>query len=122
MSRSAEAHLASILTALGHAVEGGYAWSVYPSEAKALLAEIERLRAEVDLLRTGREAARSYADRVEAEVVALRGERAAVVAWLGAEVDAAMEMYLPVRAGTFLECAEAIERGAHRREDDRTPG
>ena len=83
----------------------------------ALVAEIERLRAEVDLLRTGREAARCYADRVEAEVVALRGERAAVVAWLGAEVDAAMEMHLPVRAATFLECAEAIERGAHRREE-----
>jgi len=83
-----------------------------------LVAEVERLRDEADLLRTGREAARSYADRVEAEVVALRGERAAVVAWLGAEVDAAMEMHLPVRAATFLACAEAIECGAHRREDE----
>jgi hypothetical protein len=119
VNRSDEAHLASIVTALGQAVEGGHAWSVYPSEAKALLAEIERLRAEVYLLRTGREAARSYADRVEAEVVALRGERAAVVAWLGGEVDAAMEMHLPVRAATFLECAEAIERGAHRREEEK---
>ena len=64
-----EAHLASVLAALGHAVEGGYAWSVYPSEAKTLLAEIERLRAEVELLRTGREAARCYADRVEAEAL-----------------------------------------------------
>ena len=117
MSRSDKARLASILTALGRAVEGGHAWSVYPSEATTLLAEIERLRAEVDLLRTGREVARSYADRVEAEVLVLRGERAAVVTWLGAEVDAAMEMHLPVRAATFLECAEAIERGAHRREE-----
>jgi hypothetical protein len=61
--------------------------------------------------------------RLRAALDAAAGrERAAVVAWLGAEVDAAMEMYLPVRAATFLECAEAIERGAHRREDDRTPG
>ena len=118
MIRSSEAHLASILTALGRAVEGGHAWSVYPSEATTLLAEIERLRAEAELLRTGREAARCYADRVEAEVVVLRGERAAVVAWLRAEVDAAMEMHLPVRAATFLECAEAIERGEHRREEN----
>ena len=43
-------------------------------------------------------------------------ERAAVVAWLRGEVDAAMEMHLPVRAATFLECGEAIERGEHRRE------
>ena len=43
-----EAHLASVLAALGHAVEGGYAWSVYPSEAKTLLAEIERLSGERD--------------------------------------------------------------------------
>jgi len=48
------------------------------------------------------------------------GERracAAVVAWLRGEVDAAMEMHLPVRAATFLACAEAIERGEHRREE-----
>ena len=28
-----------------------------------------------------------------------------------------LEMHLPVRASTFLECGEAIERGAHRREE-----
>ena len=39
-------------------------------------------------------------------------ERAAVVAWLRGEVD----MRAPVRAGMFLRCAEAIERGEHRRE------
>jgi uncharacterized small protein (DUF1192 family) len=37
-----------------------------------LRAEVERLRAEIDLLRTSREATRAYADRVEAEVLALR--------------------------------------------------
>jgi hypothetical protein len=43
-------------------------------------------------------------------------ERGAVVAWLRDEVDAAMKMRAPVRAATFLRCAEAIERGEHRRE------
>jgi len=127
MSRSAEAHLAFLVSALGRAVEGGYAWSVYPSEAKALLAEIERLRAEVDLLRTGREAARSYADRVEAEVVALRGadvrERATVVAWLRAQGRAWMATYSTEwgfhRARCLEQTADAIERGEHRREEEK---
>ena len=44
-------------------------------------------------------------------------ERAAVVAWLRDEVDAAMKMRAPVRAATFLRCAEAIECGEHRREE-----
>jgi hypothetical protein len=118
---SAEARLASILTALGKAVESGYAWSVYPSEAKTLLAEIERLRAEAELLRTGREAARCYADRVEAEVVALRGERAAVVAWLRAQAKAWMETYTTSWAFERARCldhtANAIESGEHRREE-----
>ena len=104
MSRSDRARLASILTALGRAVEGGHAWSVYPSEATTLLAEIERLRAEVELLRTGREAARCYADRVEAEVLVLRGERAAVVAF--------------VRGARLDDFAHAIENGEHRREGE----
>ena len=125
MSRSDKARLASVLTALGKAVESGYAWSVYPSEAKTLLAEIERLRAEVDLLRTGREAARCYADRVEAEVLVLRGERAAeraaVVAWLRAQVKTWMESYTTSWAFERARCldhtANAIESGEHRREE-----
>ena len=120
MSRSDKARLASILTALGRAVEGGHAWSVYPSEATTLLAEIERLRAEVDLLRTGREAARSYADRVEAEVLVLRGERAAeratVAAWLRREVDDDDNPEGPL-ACILAYAANAIERGVHRREE-----
>ena len=106
------ARLASILTALGKAVESGYAWSVYPSEAKTLLAEIERLRAEVDLLRTGREATRCYADRVEAEVLVLRGERAAVVKWLRDVADAPV----PWVDDAIRDAALGIERGEHRRE------
>ena len=41
--------VASIISALARAVENNHPWSVYPSEASALLAEIERLRAEVEL-------------------------------------------------------------------------
>jgi hypothetical protein len=80
-----------------------------------IVAEVDRLRLERAecarlLVETKKEGARStVAERAT--------ERTAVVAWLGAEVDAAMEMHLPVRAATFLECAEAIERGAHRREE-----
>ena len=138
------ARLASVLTALGKAVESGYAWSVYPSEAKTLLAEIERLRAEVDLLRTGREATRCYADRVEAEVEAARTEavtmrtwaeeaakaenenaedarreRAAVVAWLRVPrvygTDALLWQGFSRVLGIL---ADAIENGEHRREGD----
>ena len=61
-----------------------------------------RLRAEVERMRA--EAAKERA-----------AERAAVVAWLRDEVDAAMKMRAPVRAATFLRCAEAIERCEHRR-------
>ena len=118
MSRSSEAHLASILTALGRAVEDGHAWSVYPSEATTLLAEIERLRAEVDLLRTGREAARCYADRVEAEVLSLRGERAAVVAWLRDKADTTMRPGFARQTLALMDAADAIERGEHRREEN----
>jgi hypothetical protein len=53
--------------------------------------EVERLRDEADLLRTGREAARCYADRVEAEVQDLRGERAARAA-LVAEMERLKDM------------------------------
>jgi len=75
-----------------------------------IIAEVERLRGEVDLLRTGREAARSYADRVEAKVVALRGERAAVVAFLTGENDARCRFISD-------HVAMRIERGEHRREE-----
>ena len=84
-------------------------------EATALRAEIERLRGEADLLRTAREATRAYADRVEAEVLALRGERAAVVTWLRAQRGAAGSALVPSIANGL---ATSIERGEHRREED----
>jgi len=80
-----------------------------------LVAEVERLRDEADLLRTAREATRAYADRVEAEVLALRGERAAVVAWLR-EVADAPETYVN-EAIALRGAALGIERGEHRREE-----
>lgn len=95
------------------------------NDVAALCDEAERLRVEVDLLRTGREAARNYADRVEAEVVALRGaderERAAVVAWLREQGRAWMATYSTEwgfhRARCLEQTADAIERGEHRREE-----
>lgn len=42
--------LAYALASLKRAAEKGYPWSVLPGEAAALVAEVERLRAEVDLL------------------------------------------------------------------------
>ena len=86
-----------------------------PHEALALVAEVERLRVErAEWARLLVEAKKEGARSTVAERAT---ERTAVVTWLGAEVDAAMEMYLPVRAATFLACAEAIERGEHRREE-----
>jgi hypothetical protein len=92
------------------------------NDVAAICDEVERLRAEVDLLRTGREAARSYADRVEAEVVALRGaderERAAVVAWLRREATDGFVTLRIHEACAAEKLADAIERGAHRREEE----
>lgn len=89
------------------------------SDRGVLIAEVERLRAEADLLRTGIEATRAYADRVEAELLSLRGERAAVVAWLhrmernarhwGGKDDE--------RADIYTRLADVFECGEHRKEE-----
>lgn len=82
----------------------------------ALVEEVERLRDEAELLRTGRDVTRDYADRVEAEVLALRGEvereRAAVVAWLRQRRYPDAFIHAPW-------VADAIERGEHRRKEER---
>jgi hypothetical protein len=87
----------------------------------ALVAEVERLRYEAVLLRTGRDATRAYADRVESEVLYLRAERASVVAWLradAAERDAEGDSDIPRYAAVALrQSANTIERGEHRREE-----
>jgi hypothetical protein len=61
------------------------------------------------------------ADTVEqAEADAVRKERAAVVAWLRAEAEAAAQTYT-VQAGAWANridaLATSIERGEHRREE-----
>ncbi len=90
------------------------------SRINALIAEVERLRTEADLLRAGLEATRAYADRVESEALSLRGERAAVVSWLLARAGETANR----RPGneneislTYSLAADFIERGEHRREE-----
>ena len=78
-----------VLASLRRAGENGYAWSVSPDEAGVLVAEVERLRGEVT------------------------AERAAVVAWLNNAADA---RYYDCCCGPVAACADAIERGEHRRE------
>jgi hypothetical protein len=108
-------------------------------QQKVLIEQVDLVRAQVEAAHAEAATMRAWAEEARIEISALRNqvasalalgvslhkaadkgakyERAAVVAWLRAEVDAAMEMHLPVRAATFLECAEAIERGGHRREE-----
>jgi phosphopantetheinyl transferase len=147
------------LIALRRAAENDYPWSVSPHEARALVAEVERLRAlEADAERARvkadlwsyyeafvpangagsitelvvqRDAARAEAatmrqwaaEAAEAENANAddaRHERAAVVAYLR-EVADAPETYVD-EAIALRGASASIERGAHRREDDRTPG
>ena len=85
----------------------------------ALVAEVERLRDEAVLLRTGRDAARDYADRVEREVLYLRGERAAIVEYLRERANAehpiekGVPSLSPAGRGLLLLMADRIERGEH---------
>jgi hypothetical protein len=79
--------LTYVLSSLKRAAENAYPWSLTPNEAGLLVAEVERLR----------------------------GERAAVVAWLRSQVSQA--------AGdddhAYERAATIIERGEHRREEER---
>ncbi len=103
-----------ILIALRRAAEIGYPWSVSPHEAAALVAEVERLRAWAE------EAA--AAENANADD-ALR-ERGAVVAWLRdyaapSHSDADNLAVLAPGAATVGRLALAIERGEHRREEEK---
>ena len=128
-----------------HATEQGSArgWTQANADANFIAhapGDIAALVAEVERLRTGRDVTRCYADRVEAEVLALRTEaatmrswaeeaakaenenaedakreRAAVVVWLR---DLAMDSCeWSERAVVYDSCAFAIESGEHRREE-----
>ena len=110
---------ASIISALAHAVENNHPWSVYPSEASALLAEIQRLRAEAELGRTEAATMRAWAEEAakaenENAEDAMR-ERAAVVVWLR-EVADAPETYID-EGIALRDASAAIKRGEHRREE-----
>lgn len=92
----------------------------------ALLAEVERLRAEVSYLRACVPPTRPTDYGHEAWTEALRAavaeERAAVVAWLrardgGNEERVAVEAYLAASGGICLDFANDIERGEHREEE-----
>ena len=122
-----------ILASLRRAGENGYSWSVSPDEATALVAEIERLRA----LEADAERARVKADLwnyyeafVKAngagsitDLVVQRDEARAAV---GAE-RAAVATYLRGLADDYGVCidlslaeqADIIERGEHRREEEK---
>ena len=107
--------VASIISALARAVENNHPWSVYPSEASALLAEIQRLRAEAELGRTEAATMRSWAEEAAAaeneNAEDATRERAAVVAWLTGE-NAARCRFISDAA------AMRIERGEHRRKEN----
>ena len=87
----------------------------------ALVAEVKRLRDEADLLRAGLEATRTYADRVEAEVLYLRGERPAAVAWLLARAGETANRS-PGNENEisliYSLVADMFERGEHRKEKE----
>ena len=96
------------LTMLSRAAEEGFPWSVSPAEAAALVAEVERLRAEAHELRLmAEEAAR--AENANAEDA--KKERAAVVAWLRKHWSEVLEQ-------TPQQTAKLIERGDHHREEE----
>lgn len=120
----------------------GCGWCALTAERDALAAENARLRAALDearehaalafsVMRVERDVSTEN-ERLAAENARLlahrelctenlqRGyatgkaeDRAAVVAWLRVELDAAMGMNMPARAATYLASMEAIERGDH---------
>lgn len=81
---------------------------------EALLVEVTLLRFEVGMLQQEARIRKNLCDGLASEADA---ERAAVVAWLREEADAAMEIRFARRAGDFAHAADSIERGEHRREE-----
>ena len=98
-----------VLKWLRSASDNDASWPVDPSEAVALIEEIERLR---ELLDAKSHEAGLYARRMEqaqrSRDEARAEERAAVVAWLRRYDANVYPSWLPE--------ADAIERGEHRRE------
>jgi len=93
--------LAYVLSCLRRAADNSYPWSLTPTEAGAVVAEVERLRAERHLDNADIAQAYDFA-RNKGEAL----EREAVVAYLLA----------PGTGCDNAALAEVIERGEHRRE------
>jgi len=102
-----------ILSCLRRAADNSYPWSLTPIEAGALVDEVERLQVGLldieQIVRDGMGVARA---------VGRDEERAAVVAWLRGEADAATEMRFDFRAVDENVAAGSIERGEHREEKE----
>lgn len=98
------------LTSLRRAAEKGHPWSVLSNEvASALVAEVERLRGvNADL--------RLMVDGLE---TAAHEERAAVVAWLRRKATDDFCALRVKEACDAEKSADDIERGEHRREEER---
>ena len=93
----------------------GAHYFVREAEFDALVEEVERLRAEADEMRRWAEEA-AHAENLNAQDA--QKERAAVVAWLDAQLpDADFCDGCGQRGTTVDRLADAIERGEHRREE-----
>ena len=89
-----------VLDCLARSADNSECWPVYPAESGILIGEINRLRKELE---------------------ELRGERAAVVAWLRERHTATQEWDGRVNAvsHTYEHAANIIERGEHRSEGEK---
>ena len=113
--------LSCIESSLQLAVENGHAWSVYPSEAAALLDELKRLREQRALenedLATAWDKGRAagVAD-TEARVVTYLRARAKQRAMQAQEAHAAggQVSAIEAKAGEAEALADGIEKGRHR--------
>jgi hypothetical protein len=106
-----------ILSCLRRAADNACPWSLTPTEAGALVAEVEKLRAERDHFREAWAAAQVRLDCGVDAADAVREELAAVVAWLRKEAVSHRRDGFPIAAYTMQERADAIERGEHRKEE-----
>ena len=119
-------YLDYILSAMRRASATDCLWMLTPTQAGVLVAEVERLREEVERLQQDAIIARSVETSLTVEVEHLRGERAAVVALLRDGVssailyradDVSMDSASAGVAMLLAHVANAIERGEHRREE-----
>jgi hypothetical protein len=94
-------------------MSGGHYLAVRAEDFKALVAEVERLRAQRVL--SNEDFSRAFDMGLAAGE---KRERAAVVVWLRKEAVSHRRDGFPIAAYTMQERADAIERGEHRREEE----